>query len=231
MSNSSVVFIHGAGGGAWQWRDWISVFENEGCTTVTCDLQPGSRGLADTALEDYGDQITATLDTIPSNPVIVGASMGGLLGMKIAEQRPLSALILVNSVPPAGTPGWPPQAKTFPDIVRWSSSISLGDSRTSMPEADEDTLIWAHGLWRDESGRVMKAIHGGVPVQHPGCRTLVIGCGLDNAVPEEISANLAYRWGVDYRIFHNASHVGALLGIYAKHIARFSFDWLSSDDL
>ena len=229
MAKPDAIFIHGAGGGAWQWRDWLPVFRDAGYNTVAHDLQPSHAGIAATSLDDYTEQVLAWLGTTHRPPTIVGASMGGLLGLKVAERITPGALVLINTVPPAGTAGWPPGAKVYPDIVEWSSRITLGDSRRSMPEADETTLMWAHDLWRDESGRVMKAMHGGVPVRRPGCRTLVIGCGLDNAVPEEISATLARRWELDYRIFHNVSHVGALLGVNATELAQFARDWLSSE--
>ncbi|MGI9301918.1 MAG: alpha/beta fold hydrolase [Gammaproteobacteria bacterium] len=229
MTKPDAIFIHGAGGGAWQWRDWLPVFGEAGYGTIARDLQPSDDGLAATSLDDYAHQVLRWIGNPHQPPAIVGASLGGLLGLKIVEHRPLSALVLINTVPPAGTAGWPPRANIYPDIVEWSRGITLGDSRRSMPEADETTLMWAHELWRDESGTVMKAMHAGVPVKRPECPTLVIGCRLDNAVPEQISAALARQWDLDYRIFHNVSHVGALLGVNAKQVARFARDWLSSE--
>lgn len=42
----SVLLIHGAGGGGWEWRAWARVLRERGCQVHAPDLAPGPDGLA-----------------------------------------------------------------------------------------------------------------------------------------------------------------------------------------
>ncbi|HBY98050.1 MAG TPA: hypothetical protein DEP84_29590, partial [Chloroflexi bacterium] len=148
-----IVFIHGAGGGRWEWRTWRAEFDAHAWQTLAPDLHPALAGLAATTIEDYVEQIVALLPARPSTPpVLAGASMGGALALTVAERVRPAALVLVNSVPLSGTPGWPVRRGDFPAVIPWSTTSTLDGTRASMPEADEETLRWATARWRDESG-------------------------------------------------------------------------------
>ena len=90
---SNIVCIHGAGGGGWEYAKWTPVFTAAGYRVIANDLEPAAAGLAATTAEEYLAQIQ---DWLPAEePVIlVGASMGGLLALKVAEQIHPAALLL-----------------------------------------------------------------------------------------------------------------------------------------
>lgn len=222
-----VLFLHGAGGGGWQWRDWRSAFWAAGfINTHAIDLQPNAAGLEATSIDDYVAQARAWCEQENTPSIVVGASMGGLLGLLLAETCTPQALVLVNSVPPAGTAGWPLRSRDFPDRVAWSTDSTIQDTQASMPEADRMTAAWTHARWRDESGQVMRTLWHGVPVKRPACPVLVICSGLDNTVPTPVCEQLAQDMGAERRLFPAVSHVGALIGPEASRVAQTVVQWL-----
>lgn len=224
----AVVFIHGAGGGGWEWRTWQAEFESHGWETHAPDLLPAQGGLVATTVDDYVDQIATLLGALPGRAVLVGASMGGLLALKVAERTLPAALILVNSVPPANTPGWPPTSVDVPDVIRWSTESTLAGTRASMPEADEETVRWAHRRWRDESGAVVRAMRAGIPVTPPPAPCLVMIGDEDEDIPPAVGLALAEWLRADVMRFAGVSHVGALLGARAPLLAALARAWLEA---
>jgi pimeloyl-ACP methyl ester carboxylesterase len=230
-----VILIHGAGGGGWEWDHWRPVLEGRGFRALAPDLMPGPQGIAATQLRDYARQVVALAEqSSRSGPVVLaGASMGGLLALMVASQMAArqiaaEALILVNSVPPARTAGWPPSPAGFPSVLAWSTQSTLEGTRASMPDADEDTVRWAHARWRDESGAVMRELYRGVEVLPPDTPTLVVIGQEDTEVPPGIGIEAARQLAADVMIFSGVSHVGALLGARAPLIARLACDWLQA---
>jgi pimeloyl-ACP methyl ester carboxylesterase len=221
------MFIHGAGGGAWQWAVWREVFEAGGWAVRTPELQPAPGGLAVTTVSDYVQQLTMALDpAVRPGPVLVGVSMGGLLALKLAERVHPAALILINPVPPAGTPGWPPRSVEFPEVIRWSRDVTLEGTRASMPEADEKVVVAAQAHWRDESGAVLRALYAGVEASPPAVPTLVMVGELDWDIDPRLGSALGQRLGADVMRFGGVSHVGALVGPRAALLARLADVWL-----
>lgn len=221
-----IVLVHGAGGGGWQWRDWRPVFEGQGLTCHSPDLQPVEDGLEATKFSDYVHQITDLVARIEPPPVIVGASIGGIIALKVAEEGHCAALVLVNSVPPAATDGWNPPKRDFPPVISWSTRATLDETRRSMLDASDETVAWAHARWRDESGRAMRAVFHGVPATTPRLPTLIVSGGQDTTVKPAVSQSLGKRLHADVMTFAGVSHVGALLGRRAPFLAGSTLAWL-----
>lgn len=218
-----IVMIHGAGGGGWEYEKWAPTFEKAGWKVVHPDLVPVRGGLAATRFEDYIAQVKSWVPREHGRLVIAGASMGGILALKAAEALEPDALVLANSVPPAGVGARKPTK--FPAVIRWANG-PLKDTRDAMPDSDESTILRAHPRWRDESGKVMTAITDGVKVRKPACPTLVILGEKDTDVPMANGLALA-RWsGADIHLYHATSHVGPLLGRRAPEIAEAARRWV-----
>lgn len=228
-----VLMIHGAGGGTWEWRDWEPVLRQNGLEPRAIDLMPNEAGLASTRFEDYLAQAALWFDETqgdPSGPpAVIGASLGGLLALKLAEARPVSALVLVAPVPPAAVAEWDYRRREYPPIVHWGGGLELADTAASMPEADASTIRWAHGKWRDESGLVLQAVCDGVEAKPPDCPCLIL-CGAEDAtVPPPVCAATAGALGARTHCFEGVSHVGALLGAYSTILAQEAAGWLSAE--
>jgi pimeloyl-ACP methyl ester carboxylesterase len=221
-----VIVIHGAGGGAWEYDKWKPVLADH-WQFIPKNLIPARGGLAKTKLSDYVAQVVQPPEITVNGHfkrVLVGASMGGIIALKAAEELKPDAIVLVNSVIPAGIVPARPKRK-FPDVVRWANG-PLKDTRDAMPDSDEPTIQWAHKLWRDESGAVMRELSKGVKVAKPKCPVLVILGDKDTDIPYENGLAMAKAYGADVKVYKGMSHVGPLLSTRAEEVAKFVVEWM-----
>lgn len=219
--------VHGAGGGSWEWQKWRPLFEDAGWSVVTAHLVPAQRGIGATRLEDYLGQVRV-LAQQHAPAVLCGASMGGWLVMKVSEETPATALVLVNPVPPRGFSKWPLESRRFPVVVPWSQNTSPESTRAAIPDADARTVETVWRLWRDESGVVMQALWDGAPACPARVPTLVVSGREDKEVPPHVSRAVAGRLRADLLDLAGVSHVGALLGTRAGQAAAVAACWLQA---
>ncbi|HEX4853286.1 alpha/beta fold hydrolase [Arenimonas sp.] len=219
----AVVFVHGAGGGGWEWDAWARVFAAEGWRVFAPDLQPAADGLAATRLADYRAQVADGLARArreADRVALVGASLGGLL--VLLEGAQADARVLVNPMPPAGLPADP-----SPAVIPWRRRASLAGTRRAIPEADDAAALLAFQRWRDESGAVMDAARAGVALPASRAPTLVMASRDDTDVPFEASAALAGSLGAAFLPLAG-SHVAPLLGRDAPAVAALAAQWLET---
>jgi pimeloyl-ACP methyl ester carboxylesterase len=243
----AVLFVHGAGGGDWEWNIWARVFAAEGFVVRAPDLQPVAGGLAQTRLADYSAQVRTHLDALrdelaaraePEAPdksdsqdrkvILIGASLGGLLALMNA--RDADALVLINPMPPAPMNAQLPEESAYPAIIPWGSNASLESTRRALPDAVEATCLYVFRRWRDESGAVMNAARAGVDIATPDCPLLVLASECDKDVPVSLSAELARSLAAEFVVVSNTSHVGPLLGRNAASVAERAVAWLNGSD-
>jgi len=220
--SGQVLFIHGAGGGAWEFDSWQEEFERYGWRTLARNLSANG-DLSGVSFLDYLSQVEEWVKSLQEPPVIIGASLGGLLALKAAESIPLRALVLVNPIPPAGFVASPRLA--WPDVVAWSQS-PLADTEKSMFDCTPESAARAHSQWRDESGRVLAEAHAGIDCRVPSAPTLVLISQLDADVPPGDIAAMAASYGSDVHFCKGMSHLGPLLGPHATEVCRVVIDWL-----
>lgn len=217
----AAVFVHGAGGGGWEWDVWARVFRAAGWRVFAPDLQPAPAGLAATRLPDYREQVAGWLARArreADRVVAIGASLGGLL--VLLEGAGADARVLVNPMPPAGLPGAP-----SPAVIDWGRRASLAGTRRALPDADPAAALLAFRRWRDESGAVMDAARAGAPVPASAAPTLVMASRDDQDVPFAVSAALASALDAAFLPLPG-SHVAPLLGRDAADAAGLVLAWL-----
>lgn len=223
ISQTTVVMIHGAGGGGWEYDFWKPVFQKAGYKVVARDLMPAKGGLAHTNFTHYVDQVVSWCPK-SGRVVLVGASMGGILALKAAEKVTPSAIVLVNSVPPADVAQLPFN-QPAPDVVEWANG-PLKDTEDSMPDSNRKTILWAWKKWRNESGTVMNQIRTGIIVEKPNCRSLVVIGENDTDIPPAVSRQMASHFSSKILAYPKMSHVGPLLSTKAKTVAADVIHWL-----
>lgn len=226
-----VLFVHGAGAGGWEWAIWARVLAARGFRVRAPDLADAEAGLSATRFEDYRAQVLAWArqDAADSGqpPILIGASLGGLLALAIAAAANAPGLVLINPMPPRGIVSRP-LGKQYPAIVRWGSDRSIGGTREALRDADDAACLFAFRRWRDASGLALEQARLGVAVEPPRCPMLVMASDLDTDVPLVVSREVAMRYAADFELLAGCSHVGPLLGQRAARIAERVADWLLS---
>lgn len=103
-SSPTLLFIHGAGGDAWQWRrNFMPFFAKKNINTVAISLPNHGRSKNDDnySLKEYLELINYWNEKCGSNCILVGHSMGGFLLQKYAADYEVNnKIILLASMPP-----------------------------------------------------------------------------------------------------------------------------------
>ncbi len=221
-----VVFVHGAGGGAWEWAIWRRVFAAHGVVCRAIELEAAVGGVGATHLGDYMAQLREFVCRGDANErVLIGASLGGLLALAVADEVGAAALVLVNPIPPAPLAARLPPRAPYPEVIPWRRDATLASTRRAMPDADDAACAYAFRRWRDESGAVLNAARAGIEIAPPRARVLVVASRGDEDVPHEVSRELADTIGAESTTVA-ASHVGPLLGRCAAETAVATLRWL-----
>ncbi len=220
---SSALLVHGAGGGAWEWKIWLGVLRAHGLDAHAPELHPAPDGLAATFLRDYETQVRKYLLTLASPRVLVGASLGGLIAAMCSGDA--DALILINPVPPRP---WHLQmpAREWSPVVPWHRNSRLAGTRASLCDADDASALFAFRHWRDESGGALRSAWEGVEVAAPACPALFLVSTSDHDVPSAVSLAMASSWNAEVQMLAS-SHAGPLLGERAAEIAGQAVAWLN----
>lgn len=221
--------VHGAGGGGWEWAVWQRVWTAGGLPLLAPDLVPAAAGLAATGLDDYLAALHATARPL-SRPLLIGASLGGLLALALAAPLQARALILINPLPPAGIQPRPRARRHDGPVIPWRSSRRLTSTQRSLADADAAAALWAFRRWRDESAAVLDQAIAGLAVEWPRCPVLVLASRGDADASFTASQAVAAACGAAFWPLQS-SHVGPLLGRNAALLAARALHWALAESI
>jgi len=103
-----LLFVHGAWHGAWCWDEYfLDFFADRGYRALAVSLRghgksPAPRPLAVCSIADYVADVKSVADGLPTRPVPIGHSMGGLIVQKYLESNSAPAGVLMASSPAGG---------------------------------------------------------------------------------------------------------------------------------
>jgi len=106
-----LLFVHGAWHAAWCWdENFLGYFADLGYRAVALSFRGHGGSSSDKPLRtcgvtDYVEDIRSVADSLPTQPVVIGHSMGGLIVQKYLENRRSPAGVLMSSIPPQGNFG------------------------------------------------------------------------------------------------------------------------------
>jgi pimeloyl-ACP methyl ester carboxylesterase len=106
-----LLFVHGAWHAAWCWDEYfLSFFADKGYRALAVSLRGHGNSPTDTPLRacsvaDYVEDVSLVADSLPTRPVVIGHSMGGLIVQKYLESHDAPAAVLMASMPPQGNLG------------------------------------------------------------------------------------------------------------------------------
>ena len=96
-----LLFVHGAGHGAWCWAEhFLDFFAEHGFNSYALSLRGhgesgGRERLRWTSIADYVSDVEQVAAGLPRNPVLVGHSLGGLVVQKYLEAHEAPAAVLL----------------------------------------------------------------------------------------------------------------------------------------
>lgn len=106
-----ILFVHGAYADAWCWAEnFLPWFAVRGWAAYAVSLSghgasDGREHLDSWSIADYVRDVAEVVAHLPTPPVLVGHSMGGMVIQKYLEQASAPAVVLMASVPPQGLLG------------------------------------------------------------------------------------------------------------------------------
>jgi pimeloyl-ACP methyl ester carboxylesterase len=103
-----LLFVHAAWHGAWCWDEhFLAYFAERGYPAYALSLRGHGASeklphLRDATIAEYVADVAQVAGDLPSPPVVIGHSMGGLIVQKYLETHTAPAGVLLASVPPSG---------------------------------------------------------------------------------------------------------------------------------
>lgn len=221
-----ILFVHGMFHGAWCWEKYfLPYFARNGYTAHALSLRGhvGSEGrqqLRWVSLTDYVSDLEQVVNQLPTSPVLVGHSMGGMIIQKYLQSHQATAAVLLASVPPTGLFSATMRTfllhpltfikaaltlKTYPVIGTPTRCRELFFS----PDIPERRLTGYFARMQDESFRAyLEMILLGFSPPAPITKTplLVLGAANDSAIsPREVEAT-ARRHNRQAEFFPDMAH-------------------------
>jgi pimeloyl-ACP methyl ester carboxylesterase len=249
-AGAPILFIHGAFGGAWMWREiFMPYFARRGRAVAALSLSGhgSSEGRAErreTRLADYLEDVSRAFAEFREPPIVVAHSLGGLLAQMLLGREAMRGLALLGSLPPEGMIFTTPRlAATDPHIFLEALLGTFADKKLPIGMAAHE-LLFSEGLPRElvarysarmvpEAPRALTEAHLPGPVLSAfllGIPALVIGGSLDRLVWRASTLRTALYHAAEHEIVEGAGHF-LQLDLGAEHVARRTLDWIEAHGL
>lgn len=227
-----ILLIHGMWGGSWYWQPMREYLEQRGYRCIVPTLryhdrapgEPPPAELGRLSLQVYVDDMAALIHTLPSKPVVMGHSMGGLIAQKLAEQGLARALVLACPAPPADVPAisWSAIRCFLPLLLKpcfWrrplrpSFRTAVYSSLQLIPVAQRrsyyERLVHDSGWALVEIALPFldRAGASRVRTEQVNCPLLVLAAGDDRLIPARVVKKVADKYPqADYQCFSGQTH-------------------------
>lgn len=252
--SETIVMIHGMWGGPWYWANYKDMYEAAGhrCVTVTLpyhDMDPRDEPdpkLGTTSLLDYCDAIENELRQIDEQPIIMGHSMGGLLGQMLGARGLAKALVLLTPASPAGIMAITPSVfRSFWSIqstwgfwrkpTRQTFNEAVYSMLNLMPEDEQqktyDKFVYESGratfeigYWLIDARRATR-----IDASKVACPVLVLAGSQDRITPTSVVRKVAKKYQAvsAYKEFNNHAHW--VIGEPEwEEVAEYALKWIAS---
>ncbi|MCH9729944.1 MAG: alpha/beta hydrolase [Actinomycetia bacterium] len=219
-----LLFVHGAWHAAWCWDEhFLDFFADRGYRALAVSLRghggsPTEKKLRHLSYADFEEDITSTADELPTPPVVVGHSMGGVLVQRYLESRTAPAGVLLASMPPQGNLRsglrW---IRRHPVHFAKLSATGRSLPYVSTPELARERFFSEHtpdsvvrryaARLQEESARV--GVDGLVKLSRPArvkTQLLVLGAQDDGAVTRSEVRATARAYGTKAEFFPQMGH-------------------------
>jgi len=209
-----ILFVHGAGHGAWCWRYWMEGVAAAGFPAYAVSLRghAGSAGSLLTAhLDAYADDVVRVASSLSRQPVIVGHSLGGLVVQRTLARYPARAGVLVASIP--ARPGLGTLVSLFKQHPADGVKVLAGGSLPMRPEylfnelTPEEAAAYVEQTGRESSlAQFQVLLHRPKTEPRGNPPMLALGTPDDMLVPIGDVRDTARRFGADLLEFPGMGH-------------------------
>lgn len=231
-----LLFVHGAYTGSWMWSKYLPHFIAEGWTCYAMNMRGHYKSrvqdLAKVTFEDYLDDIREAVAECDAPPILIGFSMGGILGQKAAESVRLAGLVVVDSSISREVHEIVPY-KDIPEMI--PGSVVPAPAREELSSIDEsaEDIAFQRKYLTMESYKAFSAssfqfgAKEGISIDGSliSCPSLVIravNCEDDDrrgrVTAEHLNAEYTGLW--------HTTHTGLLVGQRYKEAADRIMEWL-----
>ena len=239
-----LLFVHGAGHGAWCWAEhFLDFFAEHGFDSYALSLRGhgesgGRERLRWTSIADYVSDVEQVAAGLPREPVLVGHSLGGRVVQTYLDGRESPAAVLLAPPPRNGMLG--PAVRTFRDHPWLSMQVILTRTPRTLfatpelvrrfffsPELGEEQLREYAARMGSESFRALlelvyirpdRARIRGVPL-------LVLGGGGDYFIRPSAIRRTAEAYGAECTILPGLAH-DMMLDARWRQAAEAMLEWL-----
>ncbi len=235
-----ILFVHGAYSGSWMWCKYIPQFLEAGYDCYGMNLsshyKSRSQDMTRLTFDDYLEDIRVVIASLRFKPILIGHSMGGLLGQKIAEEDLIEALVTIDSSVSREVN----QLVPYPPVEPIPSEIvvpaPLREEHESVDESSEDILFQRKYLSM-ESAQAMRAFsfaygtREGISVDSSRikCPVLVVKA-VNSETDERRGQEMATFLKGAYLSVKDATHTGVMVGQRTVEIVLSIIRWLDEND-
>ncbi|MCB0939494.1 MAG: alpha/beta fold hydrolase [Mycobacterium sp.] len=218
MTPSAVVLIHGAWSRGEQLAGVRDAFEERGYTAYTptlrhheLPLEEGADKIAMLSLRDYTDDLVQFVESLPSPPLIIGHSLGGLIAQLVAARSHHAGLVAACPAPlglagtnpttvrialsgrhsrPETKPVYPPRWDLF------RGGVANAQPETTARQIHNDLVCESGRVINFEVGQPWRDRAKAARVDYASITgpVLVIGAGRDRIVPPRTARRTAKRF-------------------------------------
>ncbi len=233
-----LLFVHGAMAGAWCWdENFLPWFSARGHHVFALSLRghgasSGRESLHAFGIDDYAEDVTVVMESLPAPPVLIGHSMGGFVVQQILDGvltpsaegavPQMAGAVLMAPVPPGGLLGpitsmvmW--DTRLFREIAFSNLSGIHPDTVDFLQEAlvsgdlpPEDIARYRDLLGPESRRAIRDMLYGGIRMRTSKNETrtpvLVLGAGEDRVIPPSYAHAAARRFGVVADILPGMAH-------------------------
>lgn len=244
-----ILLLHGAWHGAWSWQgNFLDYFADNGWETHALSLRghgqsEGKENIRRWTIADYVSDVHQVVNSLRSEPVLVGHSMGGFVIQKYLEQHSAKAAVLLAPVPPSGTLTFNLRVlrrhpliwflvnllkRTYP-VVKKPAHAREWLFSENIPE---EKLAAHHAKLQEESYRAsLDMLLFNLPKPHlVNTPVAVLGAENDNIFSVKDVEKTARAYGVKAKIFQKMAH-NMMSETNWQDVAEWILRWCESVDI
>jgi pimeloyl-ACP methyl ester carboxylesterase len=262
--STPVVFIHGLWIHPTAWQPWQALFSEAGYETsapgwpgdkaTVAETRNNLAGLAGVGIEDITAAYRAHIATLPSKPIVIGHSFGGLIAQKLLAAgdavaaiaidpgqikgvKPLPFAQIRSGLPVLKSPGNKKKAISLTaKQFRYGFGNAISESESNALHTSWSIPGPGRPLFEASAANFNKVSPAGVDTKKSDRGPLLfVAGGQDHTVPEVV-VKAAYdlyadsKAVTDLRVFPDRGH-SLVLDSGWRAVADASIDWLASQSL